>query len=452
MWGLPTLIPWTAIDGQQSLEIWALNQLSEESELVGLIGTPLGGPRGRFGVVGIPTRSTPLLPDGSNLPEALRQSPNHLKVVGLGYDLGRSWARLSTRLAPRNQPSGLVFDLESALIVDHTLQRWMVAGTPGATADRLLRALSTPQRSAAPLRSCGHATLHPLVSDQIHGQRIRQTHQHIAAGDIYQANIARRLGVLGSIDGIGAITDLSLLNPVAHGAYLRSAPFEVVSNTMETLMTLTPDTRTIASFPIKGTCKRSDHETPTDTAPRQLLATPKERAEHIMIVDLVRNDLGRICTPGSIKVPRLMGLEGYQGVWHGVSTIEGTLAPNETLTSALHSLFPGGSITGAPKRRAIEIITDLEEEARGFYTGSIGLVAPNGYASFSILIRTLLKDAEGWSLSVGGGIVADSTPEREIAETWEKVAVFQKIMRAEAQSQARSSTGSNTDKSLLAAS
>ena len=102
--------------------------------------------------------------------------------------------------------------------------------------------------------------------------------------------------------------------------------------------------------------------------------------------------------------------------------------------------------------RAIEIITDLEEEARGFYTGSNGLVAPTGYASFSILIRTLLKDAEGWSLSVGGGIVADSTPEREIAETWEKVAVFQKIMRAEAQSQARSSTGSNTDKSLLAAS
>ena len=194
MWGLPTLIPWTAIDGQQSLEIWALNQLSEEAELVGLIRTPLGGPRGRFGVVGSPTRSTPLLPDGSNLPEALSQSPNHLKVVGLGYDLGRSWARLSTRLAPRNQPSGLVFDLESALIVDHTLQRWMVAGTPGPTAERRLRALSTPQRSAAPLRSCGHATLHPLVSDQIHGQRIRQTHQHIAAGDIYQANIARRLG------------------------------------------------------------------------------------------------------------------------------------------------------------------------------------------------------------------------------------------------------------------
>jgi anthranilate/para-aminobenzoate synthase component I len=145
----------------------------------------------------------------------------------------------------------------------------------------------------------------------------------------------------------------------------------------------------------------------------------------------VRNDLGRGALPGSVSVPAPFAIEPYPGVWHGVSTVRATLAPQETLGALVGALFPGGSITGAPKRRAIEILRELEGVPRGAYTGSLGVVFPDGSATFSILIRTLVRDASGWSLGVGGGIVWDSTPERELAETWAKVAVFQRALGAE---------------------
>ena len=147
-----------------------------------------------------------------------------------------------------------------------------------------------------------------------------------------------------------------------------------------------------------------------------------------MIVDLVRNDLGRVCIPGSVRVPKLMNIEGFRGVWHGISTVEGRLCEHQKLSDLVSALFPGGSITGAPKRRSMELIQEIEQEPRGFYTGSIGLLTPNGRLSMSILIRTLIHDSDGWSVSVGGGIVADSEAEREILETWEKVSVFNSIL------------------------
>lgn len=193
---------------------------------------------------------------------------------------------------------------------------------------------------------------------------------------------------------------------------------ELVSNSMETLLTYQPRTRRARSYPIKGTRAHASG------GPQRLLSDPKERAEHVMIVDLVRNDLGQVCVPGSVRTPELMGSYAYRGLWHGVSTVEGNLRPELTPGALLGALFPGGSITGAPKRRAMEIIRDLEGEARGAYTGSLGVVFPNGELSVSIMIRTLVRDARGWSLHVGGGIVADSEPARELEETWEKAAVF----------------------------
>ena len=447
MWGMHTIVPWSPWTSAEQPEISAIHRLHDEREVVALIGTPLTGPRGRFGIVGIPSRSIRLQPDNSPLSSLLGSRSGKFRIIALGYELGRPWVQLPVTPAPRGQPPGMFFEFDSVLVVDHLLHRWAVLGDPSDVNERFIRKITSPLSSnPAP---CGTAVLHPLTSDALHETRIRAAKEHIAAGNIYQANIARRLKVIGDINAVGAVTALSSLNPVAHGSYIRTDNFELVSNTMETLLNLHPRSRLIESFPIKGTCRRLPHESPEDPIPQRLVATPKERAEHVMIVDLVRNDLGKICVPGTIKVPTLMGLEGYQGVWHGVSTVQGELQPHQQLIDALRALFPGGSITGAPKRRAIEIINELEEEPRGFYTGSIGMIAPDGHASFSILIRTLIKDNEGWSLSVGGGIVADSKPEREITETWEKVAVFRDLMKSPGSAQASVSSESKSANRLI---
>ena len=149
-----------------------------------------------------------------------------------------------------------------------------------------------------------------------------------------------------------------------------------------------------------------------------------------MIVDMVRNDLGKVCQAGSVQVPELMGAYAYRGVWHGVSTVEGRLADGQSPGALLHALFPGASITGAPKRRAMQVIFDLEKRPRSYYTGSIALITPSGDMSVSILIRTLIRTKDGLELSVGGGIVTDSVAAREIEETWEKAAVFQNLVTA----------------------
>jgi anthranilate/para-aminobenzoate synthase component I len=151
-----------------------------------------------------------------------------------------------------------------------------------------------------------------------------------------------------------------------------------------------------------------------------------------MIVDLVRNDLGKLAEPGGVDVPVLMDIEPYRGIWHGVSTVRARLKPEYTAGDALEALFPGGSIIGAPKRRAMEILQQIENTPRGFYTGSLGFIAPNGDAHFSILIRTLIHDSAGWHLGVGGGIVADSKAQRELIEMNEKVAVFRELLAVKA--------------------
>ena len=209
-------------------------------------------------------------------------------------------------------------------------------------------------------------------------------------------------------------------------AWLRAGETEVLSNTMETLLEYDPETRLASSYPIKGTQPRIEE----DQTPPPLDLIPKERAEHVMIVDLIRNDLGRICEPGTVRVPSLLGIEGYRGVWHGVSKVEGKVREDVSSYDMLAALFPGGSITGAPKRKAVEVLAGLEPEPRGFYTGTIGVLWPDGRISASILIRTLVHDNEGWSMNVGGGIVIDSVAERELDEMDEKSAAVKLALRA----------------------
>jgi len=174
----------------------------------------------------------------------------------------------------------------------------------------------------------------------------------------------------------------------------------------------------VETRPIKGTRPRTGHPQNDTAVSQQLLSSEKDRAENVMIVDLMRNDLSRICCDDSIEVTQLCGLEKYQSVFHLVSVIRGQLRPDQDAFDALLATFPGGSITGAPKVRAMEIIAELEPTTRGAYCGSIGYIGVDGNADFNILIRTITAKEGFWQFPVGGGLVAQSTPELEYQETW----------------------------------
>jgi anthranilate/para-aminobenzoate synthase component I len=412
VFGLPVRARWSF--GETRPELSAVLALESEPQLAALLGA--GGDRGRYSVVGVPSVTRPLDSAVQLVPPG-----RGLAVVFAGYELGAELVHLRAQAPPRGQPLGLAFELETALVVDHARGEAFIIGEGGRRAVQLERAA----RTALSPHACA-IRLEPLVSDAVHGARIEAVRAHIAAGDIYQANVTRRVAVHGALRGPSAAVRLALANPVAHGAFVRAGDFCLVSNSMETLLTYDAATRRAESFPIKGTHRRQG--TPGERGDDALVGDAKERAEHVMIVDLVRNDLGRVAVPGSVEVPALMAVEGYQSVWHGVSTVRATLAAHHSPDELTRALFPGGSITGAPKRRAIEILRQLEGEPRGAYTGSLGLVLPDGSMSWSILIRTLVHDDAGWSLGVGGGIVEDSTPERELAETWTKVDVFRRVL------------------------
>ena len=420
MWDTLT---WHGWQSESAPELCAAAHLADEPTLVVLCGNAT--PRGRFGIVAIPStvRSLQATQDAII---ALPQ-PGRCRVFLLGYEMGAADVWLPVQTPPRRQPHGMVFDLGQALIVDHLRRRWTVAGADEEKCRQLREAASRTLVANLP-SACVDLT--PSVSDATHAVRIRAAQEHIKAGDIYQANVTRRLQLTPTFGAdFAATTALIALqrhNPVPHGALIRHDGVEIVSNSMETLLTYEPTSGLAHSHPIKGTCARR----PAEPTKPTLFADAKECAEHAMIVDLVRNDLGKVCRPGTVRVPKLMDVEGYHGVWHGVSTAEGLLPNDRSTGELIAALFPGGSITGAPKRRAVDIIHTLEGESRGFYTGSIGLITPRGRLSVSILIRTLVRDADGWSLSVGGGIVADSDPQRELLETEEKIQVFREVLAA----------------------
>ena len=249
---------------------------------------------------------------------------------------------------------------------------------------------------------------------------VRRAHEYIAAGDIYQVNLTHTLsaGWSGSPGTFYRRFRGDEIPPCA--AFMALGDTTVLSASPETFLRI--EGRRISTRPIKGTRPRGA-DAPSDTAAaRELLDSPKERAELIMITDLLRNDLGQVCEYGSVHVPSLCALESFAHVHHLVSTVEGFLRADITPFAAVRACYPGGSITGAPKKRAREVIAELERVPRGIYTGAIGFVDWSGCAVFSIAIRTLVVREGRATYGVGAGIVADSDPHREYAETWQKAA------------------------------
>lgn len=245
-------------------------------------------------------------------------------------------------------------------------------------------------------------------------------HEYLRAGDVFQVNVSRPwTGRFRSApEPCGLYASLRRANPAPFAGLMRWGEHVLLSSSPERLVQI--EGGTVQTRPIAGTRPRgrdADHDRALSS---ELLGNLKERAEHVMLIDLERNDLGRVCQPGTVEVSELMVVESYTHVHHIVSNVRGRLARGAGPVETMSAVFPGGTITGCPKVRCMEIIAELEGEGRGFYTGSMGYLDRNGDMDLNILIRSMLLDGRQFSFRTGAGIVADSEPEREVQETADK--------------------------------
>ena len=260
----------------------------------------------------------------------------------------------------------------------------------------------------------------PQLTREKFAGMVARAQDYIAAGDIYQVCLAHPFEAEFSGDAWPFYEALRHYSPSPYGGFLDLGGLQIASASPECFLRLSG--RRIITRPIKGTRPRHADAQLDQRNAYDLLTSPKEVAELVMITDLERNDLGRVCEYGSVTVPELLKLESYEQVHHLVSTVTGTLRENVSHPAALGACFPGGSISGAPKKRALEIIAELETHPRGPYTGAIGYFGYNGESQFSIVIRTAVFENGRARFHVGAGIVADSVPENEWQETLDKAA------------------------------
>ena len=337
----------------------------------------------------------------------------------LSYELA---AQIEMRLAHLPRPGGLpiaqAVRVPAAFVKDHLRQSIELMIEPGF--EHLRAALEQDWAHRQPPEFTERALpLSPLYEDDpqqfLHAvQRIKN---YIVAGDVFQVNLSRR----GGCELRAAISDAELYarlcsaNPAPFAALAVLGEHTILSSSPERLLCVRDgviETRPIAGTRARGASAREDADNL-----RELTAHPKERAEHIMLVDLERNDLGRVCVTGSVQVNELLGVESYTHVHHLVSNIRGRLRADVTPGDVLRAVFPGGTITGCPKVRCMEIIAELESVARAAYTGAVGYLNHDGSMDLNILIRTLVRNGTQVEWRAGAGIVADSIPERELDET-----------------------------------
>jgi anthranilate synthase component 1 len=256
------------------------------------------------------------------------------------------------------------------------------------------------------------------TADRYH-EMVRIAKEYIAAGDIFQVVPSQRVDLPTPAHPFTIYRALRMVNPSPYMIYLDFIDHQVIAASPELLVRL--EDGVVTNHPIAGTRPRGENEAIDEALAIELAADPKERAEHIMLVDLGRNDVGRVSKPGSVRVPQLMEVERYSHVMHLVTHVEGDLAPGLTGLDALRSCFPAGTVSGAPKVRAMEIIGELETDRRGVYSGAIGYVDFSGGMDTAIALRTMVYRDGVASLQAGGGVVADSVEETEYAETYHKM-------------------------------
>jgi para-aminobenzoate synthetase component 1 len=353
------------------------------------------------------------------------------------YELVRQWERLPERaLDDLNLPEAVLLFVELLIAFDHAEgDLWLIFNPGGARFRReertalwdegMERIDSLSRRIFSPVEPDEEpftpALFRPFMAREEYIERVRRCQEYIAAGDIFQANLSHRFSApIGITSPLTLYRRLSVVNPSPFSAYLDLGDFSLVGSSPERLIKRTGNH--VETRPIAGTRPRGVLPDEDRRLAEELLSNEKERAEHIMLVDLERNDLGKISRFGSVKVDEWMGIERYSHVLHIVSNVSGELLPGKDAVDQLQAVFPGGTITGVPKIRCMEIINELEPVVRGPYTGAIGYLGAGGDLDLSIAIRTLVIKKETLYLQVGAGIVADSDPEREYEETLHKAA------------------------------
>ena len=357
-----------------------------------------------------------------------------------GYDLKNFVEPKLARQAVNDLelPDCAVGFYDSLVVFDHLLDKTWIVSTglhPDGSRDstRARRQLAEWQsllQDSPPLESSRithHASRFPMpvtstLSRASFRAAVETAQRYIRAGDIYQVNLSHRLAAPWLASGWDMYQRLRTASPAPFSAYLNCGDFQIASSSPELFLRLSG--AHILTRPIKGTRPRSSDPGRDAQLGNELRSSAKDQAELVMITDLLRNDLGRVCEYGSVQVPDLVCLERYPHVQHLVSTVDGHLRSDVTHLAALASCFPGGSITGAPKFRAMEIIDELEPVTRGPYTGAMGYLGFNRESEFSILIRTATCCGGRAYFPVGAGIVADSVPEAEYEETLAKAGGF----------------------------
>ncbi len=337
----------------------------------------------------------------------------------LGYELAAEIEPVLDLPVDPVLPVAFAVRCRAAIVHDHVdRQSWLVAeADAGIDQDQVTNDILRAAAGSREIPPRAHASTIREEDDERFLSAVTRAKDYIAAGDIYQANLSRgwTTQFAAQQDAARLYAALSNANPAPFAGLVRWRDAAIISSSPERLLQLRDGVA--STRPIAGTRPRATDRDHDDRLSIELFANPKERAEHIMLIDLERNDLGRVCEAGTVEVDEMMALESYAHVHHIVSNVRGRLKAGTAPGEAIRAVFPGGTITGCPKVRCMEIINELEGVARGAYTGSFGYLNRDGSLDLNILIRTMVLQGRTLQLRAGAGIVADSEPVAELAET-----------------------------------
>jgi para-aminobenzoate synthetase component 1 len=349
-----------------------------------------------------------------------------------GYDLARKMIRMPGHAQDARQLPDMAMGIyDWALVLDHQLHtaRLVSHRRFAETAQLLPQMLLRLQNDSAlpPDSFQVHGKITSNFTPDSYASAFAAVQNYLQAGDCYQINLAQRFRAAATGDALSAYLTLRSLSPAPYSAFLNLPQAQILCASPERFLRV--QNGKVETRPIKGTRPRSGDARQDNRLADELRNHPKDRAENLMIVDLLRNDLGKSCVPGSVRVPKLFEVESFSNVHHLVSTVEGTLAEGRDALHVLRDCFPGGSVTGAPKLRAMQIIDQLEPDHRGIYCGAIGYAGFDGNMDSNIVIRTLIYADDEIRCWAGGGIVADSDRAAEFQETLDKASAMLKLLQ-----------------------
>ncbi|HEY2385042.1 MAG TPA: aminodeoxychorismate synthase component I [Terriglobia bacterium] len=396
--------------------LYAAAGLHQEEYFAFLDSSRSGGNQGRYSILARRPRDVVRTKGENPFPaiDRLLKAGARGGVIGyFSYDLFRFLEQYKNLEAVDDLglPDCCLMAYDEVLVFDHQTQQW----------NREIPHLSRPANG-----QCTVGKPEQNMTKERYLANVKRALEYIAAGEIYQVNLSQRFSRPFSGSPFTMFSLLRHMSPSFYGAYLNCGDHAVISSSPELFLKKTG--KTIETRPIKGTQARGRNPEEDRAMREELLQSAKESAELTMVVDLERNDLGRICEYGSVEVAEHRYIDELPTLFHTVSTVRGRLRSDVSAVDILRATFPGGSISGCPKIRAIEVIDELEPTRRHVYTGAIGYFAPDGDFTLNVAIRTMVVAAGRLHYQVGGGIVADSNPEREYQETLDKAAAMEKAI------------------------